>query len=337
MVTALCLLFPIVCANRALEIERTHVIVYHCPAMEPLASTLRGNNEFAIKVESITWEHFNDGFPKIFIKNVDEVRNRHVAFLASLHTPSVMFEQYSVMMALPRHGAKSVTVFLPYFPVGTMERASKKGEVVTAASLARLLSTIPHGHFPTELVILDIHALQEEFYFGDSVRVRLESAIPLLKKTLQDFKKTLEDSKALVIAFPDDGAYKRFNSFWDDGTEKIICGKKRDGEKREVFIQGGNPSGKHVVIVDDLVQTGGTLMEAAKALKNRGAESVSAYCTHGVFPRESWRKFIDPEKTFRKFWITNSIPSELHGQGPFEVIDLAPLYLDILKEREETC
>ena len=334
MVTVLYSLFPIVCTIGALE--RPHVIVYHSHAMEPLASSLKGKNAIA-KVNSITWNHFKDGFPNIFIENVDKVRNRHVAFLASLHTPSVMFEQYSVMMALPRHGAKSLTVFLPYFPVGTMERASKKGEVVTAAALARMLSTIPQGHSPTELVILDIHALQEEFYFGDSILVRLESAIPLLKNTLKDFF-----VKEVASAFPDDGAYKRFNGFWDKTTEKIICGKRRDGDNRKVFIQEGNAKGKHVVIVDDLVQTGGTLAAGANALKGQGAKSVSAYCTHGVFPtKESWTKFMPNEShgnAFKNFWITNSIPSVsslLDGKGPFKVIDLAPFYLDVLKERME--
>jgi len=184
IITALCSLLPIVFTICGALAKNDVIMMFHSPAMRPLALTL-GNESETVEVHNITWRHFNDGFPNIFIENVCKVRNRHVAFLASLDTPSEMFEQYSVMMALPKHGAKSVTVFLPYFPVGTMERASKKGEVVTAIVLARMLSIIPQGRSPTELVILDIHALQEEFYFMDSVLVRLESAIPLLKKTLE--------------------------------------------------------------------------------------------------------------------------------------------------------
>jgi len=102
-----------------------------------------------------------------------------------------------------------------------------------------------------------------------------------------------------------------------------------------------------VVIVDDLVQTGGTLAEAAKVLrgevlkgKGEGAKSVSAFCTHGVFPNNIFERFIDGEdaKAFENFWITNSIPSvssQLINKGPFKVIDLAPLYHKILKERME--
>jgi len=96
-----------------------------------------------------------------------------------------------------------------------------------------------------------------------------------------------------------------------------------------------------VVIVDDLVQTGGTLAEAAKVIKEQEALSVSAYCTHGVFPKNSSNRFLpggEYEEAFQNFWITNSIPSvssQLKDKGPFKVIDLAPLYQDILEERME--
>lgn len=86
-----------------------------------------------------------------------------------------------------------------------------------------------------------------------------------------------------LSAFPDDGAAKRFGSMFKGlGYEIVTCGKTRDGEKRVVTIQDGNTKGKHVVIVDDLVQTGGTLFECGVALKNAGALSVSAFVAHGT-------------------------------------------------------
>ena len=64
--------------------------------------------------------------------------------------------------------------------------------------------------------------------------------------------------------------------------------------------------GRHVVIVDDLVQSGGTLLECAKAVRFRGSMSTSCFVTHAVFPNDSWRKFTDPECEFKHFWITVS-------------------------------
>ena len=114
------------------------------------------------------------------------------------------------------------------------------------------------------------------------------------------------------IAFPDDGAAKRFGSMFKGlGLEIVTCGKTRNGDKRVVTIQDGDCKGKNVVIVDDLVQTGGTLYECGVALRNAGATSVSAFCAHGVFPNESWRRFLKSgdRNCFEKFYLTNSIPT----------------------------
>ena len=130
------------------------------------------------------------------------------------------------------------------------------------------------------------------------------------------------------MVFPDDGAAKRFKPLFK-GYDIVVCGKVRDGDKRIVRIQDGDPERKHVVIVDDLVQTGGTLYECAVALQDRGAESISAFVAHGVFPNGAWKAFCNggSKEIFAKFWITNSIPSvtcKLPIGDPFEVLDLVP-------------
>ena len=94
------------------------------------------------------------------------------------------------------------------------------------------------------------------------------------------------------VAFPDDGAAKRFKDLFTDELEAlpgltiVICGKVRDGDRRIVRVQDGDPRDQNVVIVDDLVQTGGTLYECGVALRALGARSVSAFVAHGVFPRQ---------------------------------------------------
>jgi hypothetical protein len=118
------------------------------------------------------------------------------AFLASFHSPDVIFEQLSMIYSLPRYFAKSLTVLLPYFVTGTMERVSVFGEVATANSLARMLSlTPPCKSGPPTVVVFDIHTLQNQFYFSDQVLIRLKSCVHLLVKTIA----RLPDAKAVSV------------------------------------------------------------------------------------------------------------------------------------------
>jgi phosphoribosylpyrophosphate synthetase len=159
----------------------------------------------------------------------------------------------------------------------------------------------------------------------------LQTAIPLLKEQILA-------SNINCVAFPDDGAAKRFSAlFMDCNVEIVVCGKTRgEGDLRTVVIQDGDVDGKHVVIVDDLVQTGGTLYECGQTLLEAGAVSVNAYVSHAVFPKESWKRFNKggDRACFDKFWTTNSIPSVTSTlpvqDGIFEVLDLKDLIIDDL-------
>lgn len=302
------------------------VCLFFCPETEALAQRIAAQSD-AIELRGINWRTFEDGFPNLFIPNAHGIRGQHVAFLASFSSPTVIFEQLSVIYALPKLFVASFTLVLPFFPTGTSERMEDEGDVATAFTLARILSNIPISRGgPTSLVIFDIHALQERFYFGDNILPCFESGIPLLKKRLQQ----LRDSDNISIAFPDDGSWKRFHKQLQH-FPTIVCAKVREGDKRIVRIKEGDPRGRHVVIVDDLVQSGGTLIECQKVLAAHGAAKVSAYVTHGIFPNRSWERFKSdtagrPEEGLSYFWITDSCPltvKEVKNRPPFEVISLA--------------
>lgn len=296
------------------------MILFYCTAMEELAKKIAKNER--IVLGKINWDKFPDGFPNIFIENVESVRKADVAFLASF-TPETIFEQLAVIYALPKYGAKSLKIILPYFPVGTMDRVVKMGEIVTAKTLARMLSAV---EIRTELVVYDIHDAHEWHYFDKPIDPRLESAI-------LDCKCEFDYLEECVVAFPDAGAWKRFGSILDDFPQ-IICHKERLGDKRKLKIIEGSPRYKNVVIVDDLIMTGNTILECAKLLEAKGAKSVSACAIHAVFPNKSWvnmRNF-----PFTNFWITDSCPETLLAfkRGPewnqFKILSLAPSIAKIL-------
>lgn len=314
------------------------VLLYFHPSMHNLAtklvSVLAAKSRDPVRsdgvryrtvrlMDHIMWKRFSDGWPNLFIKHVDQVKGRDVLFLASFHTPDAMFEQLSILYSMPKYLANSFVVILPLFTTGTMERIDKEGQIATAKVLASLLSAIPlTTRGPPQIVIFDIHALQERFYFGDNVIPRLESAIPLLNRVLG----RREDRDKISIAFPDEGALKRFSDqlgHWP----LITCSKVREGEHRIVTVAEGDPGGRHVVIVDDLVMTGGTLMECSKGLLKRGADTISLYVTHAIFPKETWKKFLpdQSEIKFENFWITDSVPTsiEIGKHPPFQVLSLS--------------
>lgn len=302
------------------------VCLFYCPETHSLAERVAAQSD-AIELRSINWRKFKDGFPNLFIPNAHGIRGQHVAFLASFSSPGKIFEQLSVIYALPKLFVSSFTLVLPFFPTGTSERMEDEGDVATAFTLARILSNIPTSRGgPTSLVTFDIHALQERFYFGDTILPCFESAIPLLLNRLQQ----LPDSDNISIAFPDDGAWKRFHKQLQH-FPMIVCNKVRDGNQRIVRIKEGDPRGRHIVIVDDLVQSGGTLIECQKVLAAHGAAKISAYVTHGIFPNSSWERFKQdtggkPESGLTYFWISDSCPvtvKEVMSKPPFEVLSLA--------------
>mmetsp|Transcript_10613 Transcript_10613/g.25198 ORF Transcript_10613/g.25198 Transcript_10613/m.25198 type:complete len:349 (-) Transcript_10613:276-1322(-) len=275
------------------------------------------------------WGKFPDGTDNIEVGGFypyNNIKNAHVIFLASFHNNDATLSQFHVLNMLCEAFLESLTVILPYYPTGTMERVVREGQVATANTLARLFSNLPRIGKPIRVMVYDLHTLQNRFYLSGNALASLHTAMPLLVAELNK-----PDSKINCVAFPDEGACKRFTGLISEAFpdwEVVICGKVRDGDKRIVHIQDGNPEGKHIVIVDDLVQTGGTLHECGVALKKQGALSVSAFVTHAVFPR-GWDRFSTANGgPFDKFFITNSNPhvtNLLPTDDCFQVLDLVDL------------
>lgn len=304
-------------------------VLYHHPSCESLAHNIIQKCHSGIVNGNIQWNKFPDMWPNLFIEDVKKnCAGRNIIFLGSLHSPQILFEQFAILFELPRYLSKSVTFILPYFPTGTMERVETEGTIATASTMARMISATPlSSKGPCQIIMFDIHALQERFYFRDSVIPRLESAMPLLLNKIEVCK-----MDNICITFPDDGAAKRFYSCFEKLYPVITCLKVREGNERIVKIKEGNANGKNCIIVDDLVMSGGTLIECAKILKINGARSVRAFVTHAVFPNNSWKRFVGND-LFDQFFISDSVPHaiDIGKHAPFEVLSLADLIVEILQ------
>lgn len=306
--------------------DKFKTIVFFHPSVETLAENYIANN-FDCRKGSIIWDKFPDSQPNIKFEDSAQLENKRVVFFISSYDLTNLFAQLSLIKVLPRQFIKSLDIYICYYSVGTMERVDDEGTLATADTLANIISSCMESckeGKPT-IHIYDIHTLQNRFIGFDynKVQVKLHSAIPLLKNVI--------DSNCIIV-FPDDGAYKRFGK--DFATFKtIVCSKVRNGSSRNITIKDkinfpldeSNIIYDEVIIVDDLVQSGGTLIECKKALEKLGLSNICAYTTHAVFPNSGWNKIIS--NGFKRFYTTNTVP-EVSDQlkqisnSPFVILEL---------------
>lgn len=305
-------------------------LLFFTPKMRQLANEItqyqdRKYRHEKIELGEISWKNFADTFPDTEVLNTKALRNARIIFLMSIENQSEVFGVLSTMLRLAQLASHGFMVILPYFPTGTMERRDREGTVATASSLATFISAgmPPAGPGTVRLVMYDVHALPIMHFFGPNVSPYTKSATRILKDQLQG-------RKDISIVFPDEGSYKRFKSMFEDeetGAELfpfVVCSKVRKGSKRVVTIREGEVSGRNLVIIDDLIHTGGTLIECRNMLVAHGAKTVGVWATHSVMENKAWERFENAGFSF--VWTTKSCPTtaaKLEGRTPFHVFSLA--------------
>ncbi|HLL24519.1 MAG TPA: ribose-phosphate diphosphokinase, partial [Kofleriaceae bacterium] len=196
-------------------------------------------------------------------------------------------ELYDLACGLVTGGAYRLRMVIPYFGYSTMERAVRAGEVVKAKTRARLLSSIPMASRGTQVFMLDLHVDAIAHYFEGGVRTIHVYGKHLVTDAARRF-----GGPDFVLASTDAGRAKWVESLANDlGVPPAFVYKRRhDGESTEVTGVSAQVAGKRVVIYDDMIRTGGSLIGAAQAYRDAGATSLAAIATHGLFPGESLAK-----------------------------------------------
>lgn len=324
--------------DRATGAVKSYVVLA-APGVEYWAQELvdLGGPERFLYCET-TWDKFPDGTDHIMLGGFtpdNVVRGSHVLFLACFADNGATLSQYHALVCLAESFVESLTIVLPYFPTGTMERVTKEGEVATANTMAKMISNLPNVGKPIRVMLYDLHTLQNRFYFGGGAIATLHSAFPLM---LTQIKEAPPGEDINCIVFPDDGSEKRYKYLFLDefpDMEMVVCSKKRDPDDptvRKVVVKDGDAAGKRCLIVDDLVQSGGTLFECAKKLQEDGAEHVSAFVTHAIFPGQCWSRFSEggDRAVFKNFFVTDSNPhitSEIPGGQVFRVLSITSMII----------
>ncbi|MCK5801034.1 MAG: ribose-phosphate pyrophosphokinase [Deltaproteobacteria bacterium] len=263
---------------------------------------------------------------------ITDVSGRDVLMLGGTISDADTLEFYDLACALVKYGAESLTLLIPYFGYSTMERAVRPGEVVTAKSRARLLSAIPAAYAGNRVMLLDLHVSSIAHYFEGDISTFHIYGMPLIKEAALD----LADGDDFVLACTDAGRAKWVESLANDmGVHASFVFKRRlDGSRTEVLAVSAQVDDRYVLIYDDMIRTGSSLLNAAQAYKDAGARRIAALTTHGLFPGEALQR-LRSSGLFEAIVATNSHPRATHLADDFlRIRSVAPLLVDALSSAQ---
>jgi ribose-phosphate pyrophosphokinase len=244
-----------------------------CNSNAPLAEAVAKHLKTTLTQASI--RRFSDG--EIFVEVQENVRGEDVFLIQSTSHPANehLMELLITLDALRRASAMRVTAVIPYFGYARQDRKPGPRTPITAKLVANLLTEAGADRVLT----VDLHAGQIQGFFD--IPVDHLYARPVI---VADIQKHFKDKDNLVVVSPDVGGVVRARSLAGKlGADLAIVDKRREKENQsEVMNIIGEVKGRDCILFDDIVDTAGTLCNAAKALMDEGAKSVCAYVTHGV-------------------------------------------------------
>ena len=303
-----------------MEYSMPAVKIFACTQSTELAGTIA--QAYGIELGNVIFSSFSDGeFQPSF---EESVRGARVFIIGSTHpTSENLMEMLLMIDAAKRASAKHITAVMPYFGWARQDRKDKPRVPIAAKLVANLLETAG----ATRVITMDLHADQIQGFFEIPVDHLYASTIfvPYIKSL------NLEN---LCIASPDMGGSKRAHSYAKFlNSDVVICYKQRKKanviEKMELI---GDVEGKNVILVDDMVDTAGTLVKASEIMKDKGAVSVRAICTHAILSGNAVEKVEN--SPMEELIVTDSIP---HDSLPkkIHVLSCDKLFADVMRSVHE--
>lgn len=279
--------------------------------------------EYGCELGKINFQEFSDGE---FEPALDQsVRGGRVFLIGSTFPPADNLLELLLMIdAAKRASAKSITVVIPYFGLARQDRKDKPRAPIGAKLVANLLTAAG----ATRIMTMDLHADQIQGFFEIPVDHLYASTIFI------DYIQKLNLDN-LTIASPDMGGAKRAKNYAGHlGAEVVIAYKERKKANvvEEMFLIG-DVNERNVILIDDMIDTAGTLCKAAEILIRNGAKSVRAMATHGVL---SGKAYENIEKShLLEVIVTDSIPLKEGLSPKIKSLSCAALFADVMKSVHE--
>jgi len=276
-------------------------------------------NAYGEPLGTVNYQQFSDGEMSPFIG--ESVRGHDVFIVQSTFAPADNFMELLLMIdAAKRASALNVNVIIPYFGYARQDRKDKPRVAIAAKLIANLLSAAGANRIMT----CDLHADQIQGFFDIPVD-HLDGNyifVPYLKSlNLQN----------IIFATPDVGGIKRARSFAKFfNSDLVVCDKyRKEANKIESMRLIGEVEGKDVVLVDDLVDTAGTICKAAALVKEKGANTVRAICTHPVLSANAYDNIQN--SALEELVVSDTIPLK-HATPKIKVLTVSDLFAKAIRK-----
>ncbi len=294
--------------------------IFACSQSIELAEEIA--NAYGTKLGNVITTHFSDGeFQPAY---EESIRGRRVFIIGSTF-PSAdnLMEMLLMCDAAKRASARHITAVMPYFGWARQDRKDKPRVAIGAKLVAKLLEAAG----ATRIMTMDLHADQIQGFFEKPVDHLFASTIflPYVKSLKLD---------NLTIASPDMGGSKRayaYSKYLE--SDVVICYKQR--QKANVIAHMeliGDVKDKNVILVDDMIDTGGTLTKAADLMMERGAKSVRAICTHPILSGNAYERIQNSQLT--ELIVSDTIPLK-KSISKIKVVSCAPLFADVMHKVQD--
>lgn len=255
-------------------------------------------------------EKFSDG--ELFVKFNESVRGQIVLLIGKIHTPyENFFELLMTIDAARRSSAKEVILVIPYLPHSRQERRDGQRTAISSRMVADMIQLMGADR----LITLDLHTNAIEGFYKIPV-----DPLSSLKLFINHIQQSNIDN--LCLCSPDFGGIKRIKQYKKNLTADMVVINKERLKPNTVATMEiiGDVASKNVIIVDDLVDTAGTLCKAADLLLEHGAKSVRAYCTHGVLSGDAMDNLS--RSKIEKLLIADTV-QEIVSHPKIEVVSCA--------------
>tara|TARA_B000000441_G_C21738313_1_gene351639 strand:- start:339 stop:1271 length:933 start_codon:yes stop_codon:yes gene_type:complete len=275
------------------------------------------------KLVNTNIKRFADG--EIYIEINENIRGNSVFVIQSTSTPANdnLMELLLCLDALKRSSAKSITAVIPYFGYARQDRKVAPRTSISAKVVSNLISMAGANR----VVTVDLHAGQIQGFFD--IPVDNLFTTPLFARFI---KKSFKNKKLICVS-PDVGGVQRTRGLATKlKTDLAIIDKRRPKPgKSQVMNLIGDVRGKTCLIVDDIIDSGGTIVNAAEVLKRKGATEIYVFITHGVLSGDASRKIKNSK--IKKLFITDTIDNskKIKNNNKIEVLSISSLMAEAIK------